>query len=80
LAAGLSFLWISLASMRDQITSRELGDSGDAETVVERIARAAHRPDRITLARPGKRLAQASDVDVDSAIVDFSCIVPNAVE
>jgi len=51
-----------------------------AESVVERIARAAHRPNRITLARPGKSLAETADMDVDGATIDFGHIAPNVVE
>src|SRR4029077_18625675 len=50
------------------------------EAVVERIAGAAHGADRVGGAAPVERLAQAADMDVDSAFVDVDVAAPDAVE
>src|SRR3712207_7791192 len=41
---------------------------------VERVARAAHGPDRIRTARAVDRLAQAPDMHVDRALVDIDVV------
>src|SRR5712672_2063807 len=51
-----------------------------AEAVVERIAGAAHGADRVRHAAAVERLAQASDVDVDRALVDIDIAAPDLVE
>ncbi len=53
---------------------------GLAEAVVERIAGAADRADRIDLVAAVERLAQAADMDVDGALVDVDLAAPDAVE
>src|ERR1700704_2736296 len=50
------------------------------EAVVERVAGAAHGADRIGGAAAIERLAQASDMDVDGALVDIDVAAPDAVE
>src|SRR5579872_2188295 len=50
------------------------------ETVVERIAGAAHGADRILLAAGVEKLAQAADMHVHGALVDVDVAAPDAVE
>src|ERR1700753_3923573 len=48
--------------------------------IVERIARRAHRANRIAHAIDIKRLAQAPDMDVDGARFDIDVTAPHGVE
>src|SRR5262249_36945075 len=50
------------------------------EAIVERIAGAAHGTNRIGGAAAVERLAQASDMDVDGALVDIDVAAPHPVE
>src|SRR4051812_33675436 len=51
-----------------------------AEPVVERVAGAAHGADRVGVLAAVERLAQATDMDVDGALVDVDLAAPDAVE
>src|SRR3984957_10741835 len=56
------------------------GSARLAETIVERIAGAAHGADRVDGVAAVERLAQAADVDVDGALVDIDVAAPHPVE
>src|SRR4051812_11369681 len=49
------------------------------EALVERIAHPAHRPDRVALTAALQRFAQASDMNIDRALVDIDVAAPNRV-
>src|SRR5579863_1489950 len=48
--------------------------------IVERVAGAAHRADRVLLAAGIEQFAQTPDVHVDRALVDIDVAAPDAVE
>src|SRR6476661_9668372 len=50
------------------------------EPVVQRIAGAAHGPDRILLAAGIEQFAQAADVHIHRAFVDINVAAPDAVQ
>ena len=54
--------------------------SPSREGLVERIARAAHGPDRIGLARQVEGLAQAADMHIHRSLVDIDVVSPHRVE
>ena len=60
--------------------SDEGGGGGLAEAVVERVAGAAHRADRIGVVAAIERLAQAAHMHVDGAFVDIDVRAPHAFE
>src|SRR5580700_10458521 len=56
------------------------GSTRLAETIVERVAGAAHGADRIDGVAAVECLAQAADMDVHSALVDIDVAAPHPVE
>src|SRR5256885_8169387 len=50
------------------------------EPIIQRIAGAAHGADRVLLAAGIEQFAQASDMDVDGALIDIDVAAPDAVE
>src|ERR1051325_692907 len=73
--------WSYSVTLKDGSASFTRGISvRRAEAVVERVAGATHRANRIGGVAAVDRLAQASDVDIHRALVDIDIGAPHAVE
>src|SRR5579863_4044611 len=65
---------------RRRLRQGEIERSDRADAVIQRVARGAHGADEVLVAALVERFAQAADMDIDGAKLDFGVASPHRIE